>query len=132
MRSPSVQFARRANSAEPDVIEVAVQQGAGAGRPGKRAPARHRHPTGGHRGAADVEDERVGRVGADRGVDDAQRLEVLEHAGGGASDPVIGLNVEVVRDLDVLKKFSSVRVNVSIPTDSEELRKIFEPKAPPT
>jgi DNA repair photolyase len=37
----------------------------------------------------------------------------------------------VVRDLDVLKQFRSVRVNLSIPTDSEEVRQAFEPKAPP-
>jgi DNA repair photolyase len=37
----------------------------------------------------------------------------------------------VVRDLDVLKHFDAVRVNVSIPTDSEAVRKAFEPKAPP-
>lgn len=37
----------------------------------------------------------------------------------------------VARDLDVLSRFRSVRVNVSIPTDSEDVRKAFEPKAPP-
>jgi DNA repair photolyase len=37
----------------------------------------------------------------------------------------------VVRDLDVLKRFEAVRVNVSIPTDSEAVRQAFEPKAPP-
>ncbi len=37
----------------------------------------------------------------------------------------------VARDVDVLRRFRSVRVNVSIPTDSEEVRKAFEPKAPP-
>jgi DNA repair photolyase len=37
----------------------------------------------------------------------------------------------VVRDLDLLKRFHSVRVNLSIPTDSEEVRRAFEPKAPP-
>jgi DNA repair photolyase len=37
----------------------------------------------------------------------------------------------VVRDLDVLRQFRSVRVNVSIPTDSEAVRQVFEPKAPP-
>jgi DNA repair photolyase len=36
----------------------------------------------------------------------------------------------VVRDIDVLKQFRAVRVNVSIPTDSEEVRRTFEPKAP--
>jgi len=37
----------------------------------------------------------------------------------------------VIRDLDVLECFRSVRVNVSIPTDSEAVRQVFEPKAPP-
>jgi DNA repair photolyase len=37
----------------------------------------------------------------------------------------------VVRDLDLLRQFRSVRVNVSVPTDSEEVRQAFEPKAPP-
>jgi DNA repair photolyase len=37
----------------------------------------------------------------------------------------------VVRDLDVLRQFQSVRVNMSIPTDSEAVRQAFEPKAPP-
>ena len=36
----------------------------------------------------------------------------------------------VVRDTDVLAEFDSVRVNVSIPTDSEDVRLAFEPKAP--
>jgi len=37
----------------------------------------------------------------------------------------------VVRDLDVISRFQSVRLNLSIPTDSEEVRRAFEPKAPP-
>ena len=37
----------------------------------------------------------------------------------------------VVRDLDVLQQFDAVRINMSIPTDSEEVRQAFEPKAPP-
>jgi DNA repair photolyase len=37
----------------------------------------------------------------------------------------------VVRDLDVLKEFRAVRINMSIPTDSEDVRQAFEPKAPP-
>lgn len=37
----------------------------------------------------------------------------------------------VVRDLDLLRQFEAVRVNLSIPTDSEEVRQVFEPKAPP-
>jgi DNA repair photolyase len=37
----------------------------------------------------------------------------------------------VVRDIDVLSRFDSLRVNFSIPTDSEAVRTRFEPKAPP-
>src|SRR6516225_959269 len=37
----------------------------------------------------------------------------------------------VVRDFDLLKQFHAVRINMSIPTDSEEVRQAFEPKAPP-
>src|SRR5207253_9423858 len=37
----------------------------------------------------------------------------------------------VVRDIDVLRQFRRVRVNVSIPTDSESVWRTFEPKAPP-
>jgi len=37
----------------------------------------------------------------------------------------------VVRDFDLLNQFRAVRINVSIPTDSEEIRQAFEPKAPP-
>ena len=43
----------------------------------------------------------------------------------------MGHAVLVVRDIDVLQRFHSVRINVSIPTDSEEVRLAFEPKAPP-
>jgi len=37
----------------------------------------------------------------------------------------------VARDVDVFQKFKSIRVNMSIPTDDEEVRLPFEPKAPP-
>ena len=37
----------------------------------------------------------------------------------------------VVRDIDVLSEFRSVRVNFSIPTDSDRVRQQFEPKASP-
>lgn len=37
----------------------------------------------------------------------------------------------VTRDLDLLQQFDAVRVNMSIPTDSEAVRQAFEPKAPP-
>src|SRR5262245_19204892 len=36
----------------------------------------------------------------------------------------------VIRDIDVFQQFRSLRVNVSVPTDSEEVRQAFEPKAP--
>jgi DNA repair photolyase len=36
----------------------------------------------------------------------------------------------VVRDADILSQFRTVRINFSIPTDSEAVRKVFEPKAP--
>jgi len=34
----------------------------------------------------------------------------------------------VARDIDLLKRFKKVRVNMSITTDSEETRKLYEPK----
>lgn len=37
----------------------------------------------------------------------------------------------VVRDLDLLAQLRAVRVNLSIPTDSESICQAFEPKAPP-
>lgn len=37
----------------------------------------------------------------------------------------------VTRDIDLLREFHCLRVNVSIPTDSERVRTLFEPKAPP-
>ncbi len=37
----------------------------------------------------------------------------------------------VERDFDLLGQFHAVRINISIPTDSEEVRHAFEPKAPP-
>jgi DNA repair photolyase len=37
----------------------------------------------------------------------------------------------VTRDTDVLREFRKARVNMSIPTDSEDVRRTFEPKAPP-
>jgi DNA repair photolyase len=33
----------------------------------------------------------------------------------------------VTRDIDLLKKFDVVQVNMTITTDSEEIRKVFEP-----
>ena len=36
----------------------------------------------------------------------------------------------VSRDIDVLREFRSLRVNMSVPTDSERVRVRFEPKAP--
>lgn len=37
----------------------------------------------------------------------------------------------VTRDFDLLKQLDAVRINMSIPTDSEAVRQAFEPKAPP-
>jgi DNA repair photolyase len=37
----------------------------------------------------------------------------------------------VVRDVDLLQQLQHVAVNLSITTDNEEIRKLFEPKAPP-
>lgn len=37
----------------------------------------------------------------------------------------------VVRDIDVLQAYHCLRVNVSIPTDCDAIRRRFEPKAPP-
>lgn len=37
----------------------------------------------------------------------------------------------VLRDIDLIQAFQAVRVNFSIPTDCEEVRMSFEPKAPP-
>ncbi|MBX3111168.1 MAG: radical SAM protein [Fimbriimonadaceae bacterium] len=36
----------------------------------------------------------------------------------------------VVRDVDVLGRFERVQVNVSVPTDDDTVRKVFEPSAP--
>jgi DNA repair photolyase len=36
-----------------------------------------------------------------------------------------------VRDIDVLRRFALLRVNMTIPTDDEEVKAAFEPKAPP-
>jgi len=37
----------------------------------------------------------------------------------------------VTRDIGLLKQFHALRVNISVPTDSERVRRLFEPKAPP-
>src|SRR5437870_5514917 len=37
----------------------------------------------------------------------------------------------VVRDRDLLRQFRAARVNMSIPTDSEDVRQAFDPKSPP-
>lgn len=36
----------------------------------------------------------------------------------------------VTRDIDLFQKFKKIRVNLTIPTDSEEVRRAFEPKTP--
>lgn len=37
----------------------------------------------------------------------------------------------VLRDLDIIKRFDEIEVGITISTDDEEMRKIFEPGAPP-
>jgi DNA repair photolyase len=37
----------------------------------------------------------------------------------------------VLRDLDIIKKFDEIEVGITITTDDEKMRKIFEPGAPP-
>lgn len=36
----------------------------------------------------------------------------------------------VIRDIDIFQKFKSIQVNLTVTTDSEEVRKIFEPLCP--
>lgn len=36
----------------------------------------------------------------------------------------------VIRDIDLLKQFDHVQVNMTVTTDSEEIRKVFEPQCP--
>lgn len=36
----------------------------------------------------------------------------------------------IIRDVDILQKFQRLRINMSIPTGSEKVRKDFEPKSP--
>ena len=36
----------------------------------------------------------------------------------------------IVRDIDLLKKFENLQVNMTVTTDSEEIRKVFEPQCP--
>lgn len=37
----------------------------------------------------------------------------------------------VLRDMDILKKFKKLEVGITVTTDDERIRKVFEPKAPP-
>ena len=37
----------------------------------------------------------------------------------------------VLRDIDLIKKFKDIEVGITITTDNEEIRKVFEPHAPP-
>ncbi|MFQ5965677.1 MAG: radical SAM protein [Candidatus Scalinduaceae bacterium] len=37
----------------------------------------------------------------------------------------------VLRDIDLIKKFKDIEVGVTVTTDDEGIRKVFEPKAPP-
>jgi len=55
---------------------------------------------------------------------------ILEHLADRAEQPRIVIQTRsplVVRDIDVLRRFRHVRVNMSITTDSDEIRKRFEP-----
>lgn len=37
----------------------------------------------------------------------------------------------VLRDMDLIEKFNDIEVGITITTDNEEIRKVFEPNAPP-
>ena len=37
----------------------------------------------------------------------------------------------VLRDMDILKKFKKLEVGITVTTDDERIRNVFEPKAPP-
>lgn len=37
----------------------------------------------------------------------------------------------VLRDIDILKKFKKLEIGITITTDNERIRKVFEPKTPP-
>ena len=56
-------------------------------------------------------------------------LEVL--ADGPLPVEVLTKSPLVLRDLDVLKKFRSLDVGITITTDNDAVRRIFEPSAPP-
>lgn len=55
-------------------------------------------------------------------------LEVL--AGSQLSLNILTRSPLVVRDIDILKKFHDVEVGLSITTDKEDIRKLFEPGSP--
>ena len=76
----------------------------------------------GQNGENGVWGSRGGAEGAERGGD-AQEDEAVKQS--------IAHVALVVRDYDLLGQLDAVRINVSIPTDSEEVRRAFEPKAPP-
>src|SRR5262249_12690133 len=64
------------------------------------------------------------RLGLTRGI-----LEALIH-----HQPKILIQTRgplVVRDIDLLRQFRHVRINMSINADNDKVREIFEPKAPP-
>jgi len=48
-------------------------------------------------------------------------------------DPIIVIQTRspvVTRDIDLFKKFNKIQINMTITTDSEEVRKVFEPLCP--
>ncbi len=56
-------------------------------------------------------------------------LEVL--ASGPFSVGILTKSPLVLRDLDVFKRFEEIEVGMTVATDREEMRRIFEPHAPP-
>ncbi|MBC8064917.1 MAG: radical SAM protein [Chlorobia bacterium] len=65
-------------------------------------------------------------------LEDSTRLSrsILEHLADRAEQPRIVIQTRgplVTRDIDVLSRFRHLRVNMSITTDSDEVRKRFEP-----
>lgn len=55
---------------------------------------------------------------------------LLEHLAGRRDQPRMVIQTRsplVTRDIDILKRFKDVRVNMSVTTDSDEIRKRFEP-----
>lgn len=56
--------------------------------------------------------------------------EILEHLAARREQPNLVIQTRsplVTRDIDILRRFKNVRVNMSVTTDSDEIRKRFEP-----